>query len=158
MRLTLLAVPFLALLVACSGVAPAVHPALDPVTAEATIRSLEEQERVAVLNNDTGALERLWAERFMVNAPINQVAPNRGVVMQSVKQGMIRYASFERRIEQVRFDGDIAIVMGGETVQPIGNTPLAGRTLQRRFTHLWKHEQGAWRLIARHANNVMPPQ
>jgi ketosteroid isomerase-like protein len=149
-----LASPFLLLLLGCATASPANRLAVDLTGAEATIRSLEEQERLAVLNQDAQALQRLWSERFIVNSPLNQIAPNRSVVLDLLQQGLIRYSSFERRIEQIRLDGDVAIVMGGETVQPIGNAPLAGQTLQRRFTHMWKHEQGAWRLVARHANNV----
>jgi ketosteroid isomerase-like protein len=151
-----LASPFLLLLLGCGSAAPANRLAVDLTGAETTIRSLEEQERLAVLNQDAQALQRLWSERFMVNSPINQIAPNRSVVLDLLRQGLIHYSAFERRIEQIRFDGDVAIVMGGETVRPIGNAPLAGQTVQRRFTHMWKHEQGAWRLIARHANNVTP--
>ena len=152
-----LASPCLLLLLGCASAAPANQLAVDSTGVEATIRSLEEQERLAVLKQDSQALQRLWSERFMVNSPLNQIAPSRSVVLGFLQQGLMHYSSFERRIEQIRFDGVVAIVMGGETVQPIGNAPLAGQTVQRRFTHVWKHEQGAWHLIARHANNVTPP-
>lgn len=90
------------------------RPAVDLTGAEATIRSLEEQERVAVLNRDAQALQRLWSERFMVNSPLNQIAPDRSVVLDLLQRGLIHYSSFERRIEWIRLDGDVAIVMGGE--------------------------------------------
>jgi hypothetical protein len=136
----------LLLLAACTTVIPD----------EATIRSLEEQERMGVLNQDVQALERVWSEQFMVNTPTNQVSPNRSVVVDLVEQGIIHYSSFERSIEQIRFNGDIAIVMGGETVQPTGNAPLAGQTVERRFTHIWKYDGATWRLVARHANDIIP--
>jgi ketosteroid isomerase-like protein len=145
----------LAFVLGCAT-APAVRPAADLPGTEAVIRSLEERERLAMLGRDAQALQRLWSERFTVNSPLNRVAPNRGVVLQFLQQGLIHYSSFERRIEEIRIDGDVAIVMGGETVKPDGNAPLAGQTVQRRFTHIWKHEQGEWTLIARHANNVIP--
>lgn len=126
-----------------------------PSADEVAIRSLEEQERTGVLKQDFAALERIWSEHFMVNAPMNQVAPNRAVVLDIFRQGLAHYASFDRKIEQLRLDGDLAFVMGSETVQPIGNAPLAGQTVERRFTHVWQREAGAWRLIARHANNVL---
>jgi ketosteroid isomerase-like protein len=71
-----------------------------------------------------------------------------------MRKGLIHYSSFERRIERLRIDGDIALVTGGETIQPIGDAPQAGQTVQRRFTHVWKKEAGAWRLVARHANII----
>jgi ketosteroid isomerase-like protein len=47
--------------------------------------------------------------------------------------------------------------MGAETVRPIGEAPLAGQTVERRLTNIWKKEAGTWRMIARHAN-VSPPR
>ncbi len=144
------------LLLSCATATPAPSAQIRPVADEAAIRALEEAERLGVLNRDVPALEAIWSEHFMVNSPVNQVAPNRAVVLEIFRQGRAHYSSFDRRIEQIRFDGDIAIVMGGETVQPTGNAPQAGQTVQRRFTHIWKREEGSWRLIARHANNIAP--
>lgn len=144
------------LLLGCATAMPAPSAEIRPVGNEAAIRALEEAERLGVLNQDFPALEAIWSEHFMVNSPFNQVAPHRAVVLEIFRQGLADYSSFDRRIEQIRFDGDIAIVMGGETVQPTGNAPQAGQTVQRRFTHIWKHEDGSWRLIARHANNIAP--
>jgi len=121
---------------------------------ETAIRRLEEQERLGVLNRDIAVLEQMWSEQLIVNAPSNQVSSDRKIVLNLVRQGKIHYSLFDRRIEQLRIDGDIAIVMGGETVQTSGNTSPAGQTSQRRFTHVWKKEAGAWRLVARHANII----
>src|SRR5688500_8759128 len=95
--------------------------------AEATIRAPDDQERGAALNQDFAALERLWSEHFMVNAPSNQVMPNRRAVLDWFRRGMTMRSSYERSIEQVRVDGDIAIVMGEETLTPIADAPLADR-------------------------------
>ena len=124
-------------------------------TDEETIRSLDDQERTAVLNQDLSTLERLWSDQFTVNAPSNQVVVGKRNVLALVQRGQIRYSSFDRKIEFIRVDGDIAIVMGAETVQPMGDAPMAGQRVQRRFTHIWKQEATTWRLIARHAN-VLP--
>lgn len=107
-----------------------------------------------MLNQDFDALERIWSEQFIVNAPTNKVAPNRSVVLAAFRQGLAHYSSFERTIEHIVLQGDFAIVMGAETVKPIGNAPMAGQTVQRRFTNIWRREGGGWRLFARHANNV----
>jgi ketosteroid isomerase-like protein len=125
--------------------------------AEATIRALDDQERLAALNQDFAALERLWSEHFIVNAPTNQVLPNRKAVLDNFRKGMTTRTSYERNIEQVRVDGDIAIVMGAETLKPTGNAPFAGQTVHRRFTNIWKKERDTWRLWARHANWILPP-
>jgi hypothetical protein len=52
-------------------------------------------------------------------------------------------------------------IMGRETVDPRSDTPgaglVAGRTIKRRFTNIWKNEDGTWRLFARHANVIPSP-
>lgn len=74
----------------------------------------------------------------------------------SFPQGLAHYASFERVIGNLRVEDDLAFVMGSERVRPIEKASLAAQTVERRFTHLWRKEGGAWRLVARHANNVPP--
>ena len=123
---------------------------------EDVIRQLEEQERQAVLQQDFAALERLWAEEFIVNNPQNQISPSRDAVLALVQRGLIRYAAFERRIESIRFNTDIAIVMGAETVEPVGDAPRAGGKVERRFTNIWRRHETTWRMIARHANVIAP--
>ena len=120
--------------------------------AEATIRALDNEERLAALNQDLTALERLWSEHFIVNAPSNQILPNRRAVLDWFRKGMTTRSSYERVIEQVRVEGDIAIVMGEEVLTPTANAPHAGQTARRRFTNIWRKEGNAWRLWARHAN------
>lgn len=141
-------------LLGCVATAPATR--VSPASVDAVIRDLEAQERLGVLNRDSQALQRIWAEDFIVNSPSNQIAPNRAVVLDMMRQGLIHYSALERRIEQLRVIGDLAIVMGGETVQPVATGAGAPPPVQRRFTHIWRREAGAWRLIARHANNIPP--
>ena len=121
------------------------------VAEESAIRALEDQERLAVLNRDFAALERLWSEQFTVNHPGNAVAPDRAAVLALFRKGIAKYASFDRTIDAIRLSGDHALVMGGETVRPIGDAPLSGKTVDRRYTNVWRREGGAWRLFARQA-------
>ncbi len=121
---------------------------------EATIRALEEADRLAVLHHDYAASERIWAADLLVNTPANRLAPDVKSVLRMKRSGQADYSSFDRRIEQVRIDGDLAIVMGGETVTPVGDGPLAGQTVQRHFTNVWKKRQGLWHLAARHVSNI----
>jgi ketosteroid isomerase-like protein len=124
---------------------------------ERTIRSLEEQEVVAVLTQDVALLERLMSERIIVNNPQNGITPDREGVLDRVRRGLIRYSSFERRIEAIRIEGDVAIVMGLEVVVPKGDAPRAGETVRRRYTNIWKRTGSGWKSIARHANVVAGP-
>lgn len=146
----------LALSAPCVAIAQAQQaPAVSPAD-EASLRSVEDQERGAVLNRDIDALKRIWSEQLIVNAPGNQVSPNRDVPLGLMQKGLIDYSLFERSIEAMRVDGDTAFVMGAETIKPTGKSPMAGQTVRRRFTHVWKRHGETWRLVARHAN-ILPP-
>ena len=126
---------------------------------EEQVRSLDDQERIAALKRDIPALERLWSEQFTVNAPNNQVVVGRRAVLDTfVRAGVINFSTFERQVEFIRSDGDFVIIMGLETVEPVSDAPsaglVAGRTIRRRFTNVWKKEGATWRLLARHANVI----
>lgn len=125
--------------------------------AEREIRTLEERERSAVLAEDTLALRELWAPQFMVNNPSNTIAEDRSTVFALIAAGRIRHLRFERRIEAVRIEGDLAIVMGGETVVSREAAGQAGAPVERRFSHVWVRTSSGWRLVARHANRVPAP-
>jgi ketosteroid isomerase-like protein len=127
--------------------------------AEEHVRALDDQERVAALKRDLPALERLWSEHLTVNAPNNQVVIGRQAVLDTfVHAGIINFSVFDRRIEFIRADGSLVFIMGLETITSIGDAPsaglAAGKTIQRRFTNIWKNEEGTWRLFARHANVI----
>lgn len=126
------------------------------------VRERDDQERVAALNRDVAALQRLWADDFTVNAPNNRVVVGKKAVLDTfVGGGIINFSSFERSIEFLRVDGDFAVVMGLETLVPISSAPTAGltagRKVVRRFTNVWKKETGVWRLYWRHANVIPEP-
>jgi ketosteroid isomerase-like protein len=134
--------------------AGAVNEPLTPEERE--IRSLEDQEVAAVLDADIAALERLWSPQFIVNNPQNGITADRADVIDRVRRGLISYSSFERRIEAIRFAGDVAIVMGSEAVVPKGDSAREGQTLHRRYTSVWKRSGSGWQNVARHANLICP--
>lgn len=144
----------LMLLGAAGGMA---YRAPNEASEEARVRSLEDQERVAALNRDVPALERLWSDRFTINARNDQVVVGRRAVLDTFVHGnIIDFAPLDRTIEHVRVDGDLAVVMGVETMRLAGDASLAGQTVQRRFTNIWRREGDAWHLYARHVD-VRPP-
>jgi ketosteroid isomerase-like protein len=121
---------------------------------EREIRRLQAMEVRAVLQGDVAALETLWAEQFTVNNPQNGISPDRSSVIDRVRRGLIRYVDFQQRIEAIRIDADIAIVMGAETVVPKSADGSTSQPVHRRFTNIWKKSGTTWRIIARHANVV----
>ena len=126
---------------------------------EDQIRALDDAERRATLARDVAAIERLLSPDFFVNAPNNRVVVGREAMLDVfVRSGIIDFGQFDRTIEHVHVDSDFVFVMGLETVTPKNDAPsaglTAGRTIQRRFTNIWKNEDGVWRLFARHANVI----
>ncbi|MCD9188588.1 MAG: DUF4440 domain-containing protein [Pyrinomonadaceae bacterium] len=126
---------------------------------EEMIRNLDDEERRAALDRNVSALERLWSEDFTVNAPNNAVSTGKKAVMETfIKSGIINFSSYERKIEFIRIDGNYAFVFGLEILIPKTDAPsaglVAGQTVNRRYTNIWKNEKGRWRLFARHANVI----
>jgi hypothetical protein len=119
---------------------------------ENEIRELDRTESEAVLNHDTTALERLWADNFTVNSPYNVVGTR--------KRGdriNLYYSKFERNTEKVIIYSDsLVVTMGNEVVNRKAPMTLAGQTLTRRYTHMWIKRNGKWQLATRHANFICP--
>ena len=121
---------------------------------EAEIRRLETLERESVLKSDSATLfDKIWSSKMIINTPANVVGTIEGT-KQHLRTGGLNYLSFERSIEKITFNDDIAIVMGGEVIKPQGSQPNAGKTVTRRFTHVWKHSDNSWSVIARQATII----
>src|SRR6185295_18375267 len=115
----------------------------------------EEEQVGAVLAQDIPTLERLWSPQMTVNNPQNGISPNRDAVIDRVRRALILYSRYELKIEAFRVSGDLAIVMGSETVVPKGEAPRAGQTVHRRYTNIWARSGSTWHSDARHANVVL---
>ncbi|HKU76445.1 MAG TPA: nuclear transport factor 2 family protein [Pyrinomonadaceae bacterium] len=116
---------------------------------EQEIRRLDLAHADAILRGDLAALDKLWTEDFKVNNPFNQVDR-----ADRIRTGAVTYSSFIREPETVLIHGDTVIVMGREIVVPKGNSPDAGKTINRRYTNIWMKRSGRWRLVARHASVI----
>lgn len=129
-------------------------PAQGQSSAEAKVRSLDDEERIAALKRDTAALERLWSDQFVANGPNNKVVADKRALLNA----LVPRSSYVRQIEFVRVDGNFAFIMGLETLVAVTDAPsvrlVAGQPTRRRFTHVWKREGDTWRLYARHANVI----
>lgn len=126
----------------------------DSLAGAAAIRALEAEMADGVLHRDVETLRQLWSSDFMVNAPRNVVVPDRSAVLDVFRKGIANYSVFDTQIEEIRLRGNVAIVMGSETVKPVGDAPYAGTTVDRRYTHVWRQQDDRWRLFARHAHIV----
>lgn len=121
---------------------------------EAEIRRMENLEKTAVLKGDTAVLfDGIWAPGMIVNTPANVVGTVAGTKAH-LRAGDLNYLSFERNIEKISFYENVAVVMGGETIKPQGRQLHAGKTVSRRFTHVWMHQNNQWSIIARQATII----
>ena len=121
---------------------------------EAEIRRLEQLEREAVMKGDSISLfDKLWSPSMVINTPANVVGNVQGTKAM-FRSGGLSYLSFERNIEKITFNENIAIVMGGEVIKPQGKQLNAGKTVTRRFTNVWKYANNNWSIIARQATII----
>ena len=120
---------------------------------EDQIRALDQRGARAVLALDEAALDDLYSPHHLRHAPNNAVM-TKDDVHRAVRTARFSYSSFSRTTEHVAVHGDIAVTMGGEVVVPQGHHPKAGQVVNRRYTHVWRNEDGRWRLLIRHANEV----
>ncbi|HSW54360.1 MAG TPA: nuclear transport factor 2 family protein [Ignavibacteriaceae bacterium] len=144
---------FLLLFSFCSISIPQESNSIDRETIIKQITQLEEAELKAILESDTIALRKMWAEDVHVNSPTNIVV-NRAQVFDRIKSTFIKYSLYTREQEYYGVYDDVVIVMGNEVVIPSGDNPAKGKTLKRRYTNVYKKFEDGWRLIARHANII----
>lgn len=116
---------------------------------EQEIRAAEDDARKAFLAADIPTLEQMWADGFVVNSPLQQVL-DKARVLALLQAGRIRHTTYEHEIEHVSRHGDVVVVMGRDRVTDLAD----GAVSQRRYTNLWRLEDGRWRSIARHAHVV----
>lgn len=108
---------------------------------------LEREHTRAFLERDIARLEDLWSDQLLVNSPMNRVLEKRKV-LELLDAGLIAHDTYEVEIELVRETDDTLVVMGSDRVTMKPGSPV----LQRRFTNVWRREDGRWRMFVRHAN------
>jgi hypothetical protein len=118
---------------------------------EQEIRTLEEQGRVAFLAGDLPTLDGMWDPRLLVNSPLN-IVNDKARVLELLGSGRIRHTMDQVEIEHIARYGDVVVVMGRDTV----DGPPSNVLTDRRFTNVWQLQDGAWRMIARHAQVIAP--
>ena len=115
------------------------------------IRTLEERGRIAFLAGDIPTLDAMWDNRLLVNSPLN-IVNDKARVLELLGTGRIRHTTDEVEIEHIARYGDVVVVMGRDTV----DGPPTNVLTHRRFTNVWQLQDGAWQMIARHAQVIAP--
>ena len=121
---------------------------------QAEIKALDQAHAMAIFKGDALALDSLMDDEVTVNHPTNRIVKEKQELLDLIKQGVIRYTSFERSPETFLFFDKMVVVMGSEVVVPAKGAPNAEKRIQRRYTNIWMKKDGRWRLTVRHANNV----
>jgi hypothetical protein len=120
---------------------------------EAEIRKMEQLQVQGILEQDSSIIQKITAADLIVNAPSNSVIDAK-MANKAFRQGYIHYSSYQQQIDTIKIVEDIGIVMGLETMKPIGLTRNAGKTVKRRFTDVWMYKNNQWQMIARQATNI----
>jgi ketosteroid isomerase-like protein len=125
---------------------------------EGVIRDLEQQQAKLALAGDRPALEKLFAPEFRVINPAGAIATKAELLDILSGTGPSPYRSATYETHDVTVRGDMAWSVGLETVvfarDALGSR--AGQSVQRRITHVWEKQAGQWRLVLRHATNLVP--
>lgn len=93
-----------------------------------------------------------YASTFIANTPHSAIVS--GPEMRAIfAGGAIGYARADQEIEYAaRHSSDLVVIMGGEVVVPKAGSPNAGKQIHRRFSDVFRKEDGEWRHDVRHAN------
>ena len=93
-----------------------------------------------------------YSSTFVANTPHGVIL--NGVEMRALfAEGRAGYARVEQSVEYAaRHAPDMIVVMGGEIVVPRAGLSNAGKNIHRRFSDVFRLEDGEWRHDVRHAN------
>jgi len=117
------------------------------IAPDAAAIELEREHARAFLERDIAQLEDLWSDQLVVNSPMNRVLEKRKV-LELLGAGIIAHHTYDVEIELVRETEDTLVVMGSDRVTMEPDSPL----VRRRFTNVWRRENGRWRMFARQAS------
>jgi hypothetical protein len=108
----------------------------------------------AIVGGDKAGFIGAFGQDAVVNSPSNNVS-NRAEAERRFQSGALTYRYLHRSIEYAgRRGSDEVVLMGEETYEPPAGAPQAGKTVHRRFTDLWRLENGQWRLSLRQATII----
>ncbi len=153
-----LAFPLSMLLVLSIPTAQAAWHAANPVAAEAVknpriASALAASARfdTAILTHDAKVFGDTFTDDAVVNNPFNKIARKADAV-ENLRTRLIDYTTLERSIEYAATRGPHDVVlMGEETLTPVGKARFAGKHVKRRTTEVWTDEGGRWQLAIRQA-------
>ena len=104
----------------------------------------------AMMKGTVNADNQRMSSTFVVSMPDGSVVKG-AEILKRFAAGTMRYDRIDQRIDYAGSHGpDIVVLMGEETVVA-GTGPAAGKPVRRRFTDVFRRENGEWRHDLRHA-------
>lgn len=108
----------------------------------------------AMMAGTMSAESERYSSTFVANTPNGGVVTGEAM-LRLFSTGGIRYTHVEQRIDYAGSHGpDMVVIMGEEIVVPGGGAANAGQRVWRRFTDVFRRENGEWRHDLRHANVI----
>lgn len=110
---------------------------------------------VALVEDDHAAALDSAAPELIANVPGGLII-DKAILEMALKHNMITYERYLRVIERcVRRDNGEFILMGSEDVTPkSSNARIREGVERRRFTEIWRRENGRWVVSVRHAGPI----
>jgi hypothetical protein len=138
---------------AVTGIATAAEPwDSDPAVQE--VLELRRQGIAAMTSGAATAATERYSSTFVANTPGNAVVTGEDM-SELFARGAVSYQSVEQRLDYAGSHGpDIVVLMGEEVVVPGPDARDAGKRIRRRFTDVFRKENGEWRHDVRHANVI----
>ena len=107
----------------------------------------------AIITTGPTADSEHYSSTFVANTPANSIVT--GPQMVKNFGAGFSYKAVEQHLDYAGSHGpDIVVLMGEEVVVPGLGSPNAGKRIHRRFTDLFRKENGEWRYDLRHANVI----
>jgi len=116
------------------------------------IQRLEEALRRAMLASDVHALDTIVGDGLIF------VAPHGGLIDKAADlaahaSGAMRFEEIELSEQEVRIFGETAVVMVRARLRgSMQGTAFSG---DYRYTRIWLHASGRWRIVAGHASEIV---
>lgn len=133
---------------------PAVAAAAAQPDVAAVLTAVNRMDQ-SLIDDDHAVFAGLLASDLVVNNPQNSVSEP-GATAKLNAGGRISYVGYHRVIDYAGVRNGMVVLMGEEIVVPKPPNPLAGQTVRRRFTDLWRRDQGRWVLAVRQATIIAP--
>ena len=133
------------------------EPDAEPWADDPAVQAVLAQRRAgieAMIAGTVSAETERYSSTFVANTPNGGVVPG-DVLLNLFTSGNLSYAQVEQRIDYAGSHGsDLVVLMGEEIVVPGEGMANAGQRVRRRFTDVFRRENGEWRHDLRHANVI----